>query len=165
MQAQMNEKTKPTILLVDDEEMVLSSIKSFFAIETDYRLLAYTSPEKALEELDVNGNRVDLVISDYLMPEMDGITFLAKVREKLPLVPRILLTGYADKENAIKAINNVGLYQYIEKPWDNEDLKLIIRNGLEKTILLKQLEAKIGEVERAQKELSEVQKDILRVFA
>ena len=149
MQAQMNEKLSPTILLVDDEEMVLSSIKSFFAIETDYRLLTYTSPEKALAELDVDGNRVDLVISDYLMPEMDGITFLAKVREKLPLVPRILLTGYADKENAIKAINNVGLYQYIEKPWDNEDLKLIIRNGLEKTILLKQLETKIREVERA----------------
>jgi response regulator RpfG family c-di-GMP phosphodiesterase len=165
MQAQMNEKVSPTILLVDDEEMVLSSIKSFFAIETDYKLLTYTSPEKALEELGVNGQRVDLVISDYLMPEMDGITFLAKVREKLPMVPRILLTGYADKENAINAINNVGLYQYIEKPWDNADLKLIIRNGLEKTILLKQLEAKIREVERAQKELSEVQKDILRVFA
>ena len=81
------------------------------------------------------------------------------------MVPRILLTGYADKENAIKAINNVGLYQYIEKPWDNEDLKLIIRNGLEKNVLLKQLEAKIREVERAQRELSEVQKDILRVFA
>ena len=77
----------------------------------------------------------------------------------------ILLTGYADKENAIKAINNVGLYQYIEKPWDNEDLRLVIRNGLEKTDLLKQLEEKIREVERAQHDLSEVQKDILRVFA
>src|SRR5262245_14102464 len=122
--------TVPTILLVDDEEMVLSSIKSFFEIESAYELLAYTSPVKALEDLDKHNN-IDLVVSDYLMPEMDGITFLAKVKEKLPLVPRILLTGYADKENAIKAINNVGLYQYIEKPWDNEDLKLIIRNGLE----------------------------------
>src|SRR5262245_15073132 len=165
MQVQMSETVKSTILLVDDEEMVLSSIKSFFAMESDYRLLTYTSPEKALEALDTNAHHVDLVISDYLMPEMDGITFLAKVREKLPVVPRILLTGYADKENAIKAINNVGLYQYIEKPWDNEDLKLIIRNGLEKTILLKQLETKIREFERAQKELSDVQKDILRVFA
>jgi response regulator RpfG family c-di-GMP phosphodiesterase len=44
--------------------------------------------------------------------------FLAEVKKRFPLVPRILLTGYADKENAIKAINNVGLYQYIEKPWD-----------------------------------------------
>ena len=160
----MNKKANSTVLLVDDEQMVLSSIKSFFAIETDYRLLAYTSPEKALEELDVNGNRVDLVISDYLMPEMDGITFLAKVREKLPMVPRILLTGYADKENAIKAINNVGLYQYIEKPWDNDDLRIVIRNGIEKTALLNQLEDKIREVEKVHKELNSVHKEILRVF-
>jgi DNA-binding NtrC family response regulator len=155
----------PTVLLVDDEEMVLSSIKSFFAIETDYTLITFTSPLEALQDLEQNPRSVDLVVSDYLMPEMDGITFLAKVKEKLPLVPRILLTGYADKENAIKAINNVGLYQYIEKPWDNEDLKLIVRNGLEKTTLLHQLEEKIREAERAQRELSQVQKDILRVFA
>ena len=161
----MSENGTATILLIDDEEMVLNSIKSFFAIESHYQLLTYTSPLKALEDLEKNHRRVDLVISDYLMPEMDGITFLAKVKEKLPMVPRILLTGYADKENAIKAINNVGLYQYIEKPWDNEDLKLIIRNGLEKTILLQQLEEKIHDVERAQRDLSEVQKDILRVFA
>ena len=161
----MIENGIPTILLVDDEEMVLSSIKSFFAIESNYTLMTYTSPNKALDDMDKSHQRIDLVISDYLMPEMDGITFLAKVKEKLPMVPRILLTGYADKENAIKAINNVGLYQYIEKPWDNEDLKLVIRNGLEKTTLLHQLEEKIREVERAQKDLSEVQKDILRVFA
>src|SRR5262249_18655141 len=155
----------PTVLLVDDEEMVLNSIKSFFAIDTNYKLIAYTSPVKALEDLERNPRSVDLVVSDYLMPEMDGITFLAKVKEILPMVPRILLTGYADKENAIKAINNVGLYQYIEKPWDNEDLKLIIRNGLEKTTLLHQLEERIRDAERAQRELNEVQKDILRVFA
>ena len=160
-----NNGSTPTILLVDDEEMVLNSIKSFFAIESDYRVEAYTSPVRALEDIEGFGKHFDLVISDYLMPEMDGITFLAKVKEKRPLVPRILLTGYADKENAIKAINDVGLYQYIEKPWDNEDLRLVIRNGLEKTVLLKQLEEKIREVERAQHDLSEVQKDILRVFA
>jgi DNA-binding NtrC family response regulator len=160
----MHKNGMPSILLVDDEEMVLNSIKSFFALESDYHLLTYTSAQKALDDIGRNVHP-DLVISDYLMPEMDGITFLAKVKEKLPMVPRILLTGYADKENAIKAINNVGLYQYIEKPWDNEDLKLIIRNGLEKTTLLQQLQQKIREVERAQNELSEVQKEILRVFA
>jgi response regulator RpfG family c-di-GMP phosphodiesterase len=152
-----------TILLVDDEEMVLTSIRSFLAIETDYKVLTFTSPAKALQELDHQS--IDLVISDYLMPEMDGISFLAKVKQKFPQAPRILLTGYADKENAIKAINDVGLYQYIEKPWNNDDLKLIIRNGLEKTILLKRLEEKIREVERAQNDLTEVQKQILRIFA
>jgi DNA-binding NtrC family response regulator len=161
----MTENGNPTILLVDDEEMVLNSIKTFFAIESDYKLLTYTSPLKALEDIERNHRKIDLVVSDYLMPEMDGITFLAKVKETLPIVPRILLTGYADKENAIKAINNVGLYQYLEKPWNNEDLRLVIRNGLEKTNLLHQLEEKIREADRAQKELREVQKDILRVFA
>jgi response regulator RpfG family c-di-GMP phosphodiesterase len=151
-----------TILLIDDEEMVVTSIKSFLTIETDYEVLAYTSPLKALQELDQHS--IDLVISDYLMPEMDGITFLSKIKAKFPHAPRILLTGYADKENAIKAINDVGLYQYIEKPWDNEDLHLIIRNGLEKTILLRRLEEKIREVEKAQLELSDVQKQILRLF-
>ena len=152
-----------TILLVDDEEMVLTSIRSFLAIETDYQVYTFTSPLLALQQLDRID--IDLVISDYLMPDMDGISFLGKVTEKFPHVPRILLTGYADKENAIKAINDVGLYQYIEKPWNNDDLKLIIRNGLEKTLLLKRLEEKIREVEKAQKELTDVQKQILKIFA
>ena len=160
----MGEKEPPVILLVDDEEMILTSIKSFFAIETDYDVLTYTSPVQALQDLDGKIKSVDLVISDYLMPEMDGISFLAEVKKRFPLVPRILLTGYADKENAIKAINNVGLYQYIEKPWDNDDLKMVIRNGLEKTVLLKQLEEKIREAEKVHQELSNVQKEILRVF-
>jgi DNA-binding NtrC family response regulator len=160
----MGEKEPPVILLVDDEEMILTSIKSFFAIETDYDVLTYTSPVQALQDLDKKIKSVDLVISDYLMPEMDGISFLAEVKKRFPLVPRILLTGYADKENAIKAINNVGLYQYIEKPWDNDDLRMVIRNGLEKTILLKQLEEKIREAEKVHQELSNVQKEILRVF-
>ena len=159
----MAEEDLPVILLVDDEEMILKSIKSFLAVETDYRLLTFTSPIKALEELE-KIKKVDLVISDYLMPEMDGISFLARVKERFPLVPRILLTGYADKENAIKAINNVGLYQYIEKPWNNDDLRLVIRNGIEKTALLNQLEDKIREVEKVHKELNTVHKEILRVF-
>lgn len=159
----MAESDLPVILLVDDEEMILRSIKSFLAVETDYKLLTYTSPLKALEELD-GIKRIDLVISDYLMPEMDGISFLAEVKKRFPLIPRILLTGYADKENAIKAINNVGLYQYIEKPWNNDDLRLVIRNGIEKTALLDQLEEKIREVEKVHKELNNVHKEILRVF-
>jgi DNA-binding NtrC family response regulator len=161
----MTENGNPTILVVDDEEMVLNSMKAFFAIESNYKLLTYTSALKAMEDLERNSLKVDLVISDYQMPGMDGIAFLAKVKEMLPMVPRILLTGYADKENAIEAINNVGLYQYIQKPWDNDDLKLAIRNGLEKTTLLYKLEEKIREVERAQRELKDIQKDILRVFA
>jgi DNA-binding NtrC family response regulator len=98
------------------------------------------------------------------MPEMDGITFLAGVRDIKPEIPRIILTGYADKENAIKAINEVGLYQYIEKPWDNEDLMIIIRNGLEKQKLLKKLQEKIQEINAAYGDLQTMQKEILKTF-
>ena len=160
----MAQAQPPVILLVDDEEMILTAIKSFLAVETDYDVLTYTSPIKALHDLENTIQPLDLVVSDYLMPEMDGISFLAKVKERFPLIPRILLTGYADKENAIRAINDVGLYHYVEKPWNNDDLRLIIRNALEKTALLKQLEEKIREVEKAHGEFTDVQKKILRMF-
>ena len=118
------------IVLVDDEEMVLTSLNSFLMLETEYDVETFIKASDALDF--IKENDINLVVSDYLMPEMDGISFLAQVRDLRPSVPRIILTGYADKENAIKGINEVGLYQYIEKPWDNGDLQLIIRNGVEK---------------------------------
>lgn len=154
--------SRETIVLVDDEEMVLTSLRSILSLETDYEIKTFLSAKQALQHIS-NGD-VDLVISDYLMPEMDGITFLAKVRELKPEIPRIILTGYADKENAIKAINEVGLYQYIEKPWDNEDLMIIIRNGLEKQKLLKKLQEKIQEINAAYGDLQDMQKEILKTF-
>ncbi len=98
------------------------------------------------------------------MPEMDGISFLAKVRDMKPEVTRIILTGYADKENAIKAINDVGLFQYIEKPWDNDDLLIIIRNGIEKQLLMKKLQEKIGEINQAYGELQGLHRELVKTF-
>ncbi len=151
-----------TIVLVDDEEMVLTSLRSFLNLETSLKIETFTSAEAALEF--IKKNDVDIVISDYLMPEMDGISFLAKVREIRPDVPRIILTGYADKENAIKAINEVGLFQYIEKPWDNDDLLIILRNGMERQNLLKKLQQKIDEISEANSELVGLQREILKSF-
>ena len=155
-------KDTQTIIVVDDEEIVLTSIDSFLALETEYNVLTFFSAKEALDY--IKEDEVDLVISDYLMPEMDGITFLAYVREIRPEVPRIILTGYADKENAIKAINEVGLFQYIEKPWDNDDLLIIIRNGLEKQKLLKKLQDKIAEINRAYGDLEKIQREIVKAF-
>lgn len=150
------QSTRERILIVDDEEMVLTSISSFLELDTDYEVVAYTSVNDALEY--VRSNSINLVISDYLMPEMDGITFLAKVKEIDAYATRIILTGYADKENAIKAINEVGLFQYIEKPWDNDNLKLVIRNGIEKQNLMRELDRKVGEIQGMSRE-------ILKAFA
>ena len=153
---------QPVILVVDDEEMVLVSIKSFLMLETDYDVLTCNSPPAAIEVL--KERTVDLVISDYLMPEMDGISLLLQVKGLQPHVIRVLLTGYADKENAIKAINEVGLYQYIEKPWQNADLALVIKNGLEKRFLIEKLQQKIREVQMAEESLREIQDQIVRAF-
>lgn len=153
---------KGTIVIVDDEEMVLTSLKSFLNLESQYDVKTFTSAKDALEF--VKNNDVNLVISDYLMPEMDGISFLAKVREIRPEITRIILTGYADKENAIKAINDVGLFQYIEKPWDNDDLLIIIRNGIEKQLLMRKLQEKIGEINKAYGELQGLHRELVKTF-
>ena len=152
-----------TIMLVDDEQMVLTSLASFLTLETDYEVLTFTSAKEALQHLEANG-RTDLVVSDFLMPEMDGLQFLARVRDMKPEIPRIILTGYADKENAIKAINTIGLYQYIEKPWNNDDLRLVIRNAVEKQQLVKKLSGKIAQINEAYTELADIQQDILKAF-
>jgi DNA-binding NtrC family response regulator len=157
-----NSENKQTIVIVDDEEMVLTSLSSFLALETDYNVKTFTSAKKALEF--IKNSDVGLVVSDYLMPEMDGISFLAKVKDLKPQIPRIILTGYADKENAIKAINDVGLFQYIEKPWSNEDILIILRNGLEKQKLMTKLQEKIDEINKAYTELQSLQHEIVKAF-
>ncbi|MCK5126254.1 MAG: response regulator [candidate division Zixibacteria bacterium] len=153
---------KSTVIIVDDEEMVLTSLNAFLNLETNYDVKIFLSAKEALEF--IRANSVDMVISDYLMPEMDGLSFLAKVRDLQPEVPRVILTGYADKENAIKAINDIGLFQYIEKPWDNDDILIILRNGIEKKQLMEKLQEKIDEINKAYGELQGLHKEIIKTF-
>ncbi len=143
---------KPGVLfVVDDEVMVTTSIQTMLELETSHRVLTFNRPDEALKAL--TKETPDLVISDFLMPKMDGIAFLEKVKRVLPEATLILLTGYADKENAIAAINSVGIYKYIEKPWDNESLKLTIHNGLERSRLLANLRTTITDLSDAQTQL------------
>lgn len=139
------------IVVVDDEKIVTSAFSTLLKVEGFSDAHFFNSPKTALEFL--KDNTPDLVISDFLMPEMNGLEFLSEVNTMYPEVSKILLTGYADKENAIKAINDVGLYRYIEKPWNNDDLIINIKNGIERSYLLSQLRQKILELQDAKKEL------------
>ena len=125
-------------------------------------MLTFSSTAQAIEA--ARERSIDLVVSDYLIPDMTGIDFLLEIKKLHPYATRILLTGYADKENAIKAINEVGLYQYVEKPWDNNELKLIIQNGLERRFLMEKLEQKITEVQQVQQNLQDIQAQIIKAF-
>jgi len=81
-----------------------------------------------------------------------------------PLVTRILLTGYADKENAIRAINEAGLYHYFEKPWSNDQLRIVIRNGVERSTLFQELEARVSELESANQDLNDIRRRLIRAL-
>jgi two-component system NtrC family sensor kinase len=153
---------KPHIVLVDDEDMVITSISAFLMLETDWEIEGFTSPEAAIKHLE--GNAADVVVSDYLMPKVNGIQMLRRAKELHPAAARVLLTGHADKQSAIQAINDVGLYQYLEKPWDNSQLLLVLKSAIERTTLLKTLEIKISELDVAHSSLKDVQSRLLRAF-
>ena len=156
----MSEADRSTILVVDDESLVVESVAALLELETPHKILVETSSQRALETAKVNP--LDMVISDFLMPELDGIRLLLEIRGLYPESALILLTGYADKENAIRAINEVGIFHYMEKPWDNDDLLTIIRTGLDKRLQLhrlhervRELEARIQHLQRVNSELQE----------
>lgn len=116
-----------TLLLVDDEASILSSLRRLFRLAGHHTLIAESGPT-ALELLA--SHPVDLVISDMRMPGMDGATFLAEVRKRAPDTVRILLTGYSDMQSTITAINEGEIYRYVSKPWDDQDLTLLVRDAL-----------------------------------
>jgi DNA-binding NtrC family response regulator len=153
---------QPHVLLVDDEDMVITSIRAFLQLETEYEIHGYTNPQEATRHLETNP--VDVIVSDYLMPKMNGIQLLAKAKEFQPEAARVLLTGHADKQSAIQAINQVGLYQYLEKPWDNSQLLLVINSAIERTQLLRKLKEKVSELDAAHTNLKDVQSRLLRAF-
>jgi DNA-binding NtrC family response regulator len=153
---------QPSIMIVDDEEMVITSIKAFLQLETDFELHGFTDPEQAAEF--AGKNRVDVAVSDYLMPKMNGIQLLGKVKEVQPETSRVLLTGHADKQSAIQAINQVALFQYLEKPWDNSQLLLVVQSGAERARLFRDLREKVEALDSANSSLKDVQTRLIKAF-
>ncbi|MBT8341675.1 MAG: response regulator [Desulfatitalea sp.] len=115
------------VLYVDDEVANLKALKRLFRDEP-FGLVTYDSPIQALK--DIKTLKPKVVISDHCMPEMAGTEFLEKVKQRLPDSTRIILTGQADLEAAVEAINKGSVYRFIQKPWDNDDLKAQIRSAL-----------------------------------
>ena len=155
--------TMSKIVVVDDESLVTSAFKALFKVEGYSDVHLFNNPKEAVEFL--KSETPDLIISDFIMPEMNGLEFLTRAKELHPEVSMILLTGYADKENAIKAINEIGLYKYIEKPWDNDDLMVNIKNGIERSHLLSDLRNKINELEAAKEQLEKYSTDLEKIVA
>ena len=126
-----------TVLCVDDEPNILSALSRLFRSD-GFRVRTAESGQAGLALLEAES--FDLVISDMRMPVMDGATFLAHVRQRWPDTVRLLLTGHADVTSIMHAVNHGEIYRYITKPWDDQNLLMTARQGIEHKLLLHEKE-------------------------
>jgi response regulator RpfG family c-di-GMP phosphodiesterase len=122
------------LLIVDDEQYVLSALKRLFRKDT-HEVIAVEAPSRALEVL--RERQVAVIVSDYRMPEMDGVQFLRQAREVAPEAIRIILSGYAEIHAILSAVNDGGIHKYLTKPWNDEQLRLEVKAGFDQYVLSK----------------------------
>jgi CheY-like chemotaxis protein len=139
-------KNRPRLLIVDDEEAILETMT--FTFEDDYEVFTSTSANEALALLDKHAP-IAVVISDQRMPEMTGVEFLARVFKRAPATQRIILTGFADMNAIIRAINDGHVYAYITKPWEPDHLKQIVRRAADHHALTCENERLLGDLRGA----------------
>ena len=156
------------VIFVDDEVSILNSLRRILKNEP-YTIFYYDNPLKALEKLQKTEAAV--VISDYRMPDMNGVLFFEKVREMYPDTSRIILTGNADMEIVINAINKGNIFRFMQKPINSHELKLSVKNALDRynllienkqllTLIQKQNEELEAKVDERTKQLKKNEKDL-----
>lgn len=141
----------PTVLFVDDESNILQSVRRIMR-KVDVKVETTTSPEEAIDL--VQSRAYAVVVSDQRMPGMGGVELLEHVRTLSPDTVRIILTGYADVQASVDAINKGAVYRYLNKPWEDDDLRNCIKQGVDQYLLIQE--------NRRLQELTERQNDELR---
>nr|WP_294792255.1 response regulator [uncultured Mucilaginibacter sp.] len=118
---------KIAVLYVDDEENNLFSFKAVFRVK--YQVYTAINGDEALKIL--SEKPIEIIITDQRMPNMTGVEFLEKVIEKFPDPMRLLLTGYADMNAVVDAVNKGKIFHYLSKPWNEEELDITINRAYE----------------------------------
>lgn len=174
------EERRHTILLVDDEENILNSIYRLLRREKKYEVLMAKSGAEGLEILknhvSSSGFRVpgfkpetrnpkpetgiSLIVSDQRMPQMEGDEFLAKAKDLSPDTTRIMLTGYADMNAVTSAVNKGEIFRYITKPWEDEALLGVIRQGIEQYELITERKELLELTSRQNEELKDLNRNL-----
>lgn len=121
--------TERACLIVDDEQSILDSVRRLCRKE-DFKVYTAKSPEEALQLMQEHD--IQVVLSDQRMPNASGIEFLAMLRARYPDVVRVLITGYSNVEHVVDAINQGHVYRYVAKPWDPDELRVILRQCFER---------------------------------
>ncbi|MBI3591913.1 MAG: response regulator [Nitrospirae bacterium] len=145
----MNEEIK--ILCVDDEPNVLNALKRLF-LDEPYTILTATSGTEGLKIFE--REYTPIIISDYRMPEMNGVEFLKKIFARHPETVRIVLSGYADTSAIVSAINEGQIYKFVPKPWNDDELKVTVSNAGERYFLYKKNLELTSELQKKNEELT-----------
>jgi len=151
------------ILCVDDERNVLRAIERLF-LDDDYEIITAASGDEGLDILKTV-TPIQIVLSDYRMPGMNGVDFLREVCERWPDTVRIVLSGYADTAAVVSAINEGRIYKFIPKPWNDDELKVTISNAIERYRLHEKNMELAGELKRKNEELQRMNDNLERLVS
>ncbi len=154
----MNYDEPIRILCVDDEKNVLKALERLF-LDDEYEILTASSGNEGLDILQ-KISPIQVVISDYRMPGMNGVEFLKEVCQSWPDTVRIVLSGYADTAAVVGAINEGQIYKFIPKPWNDDELKVTIANALERYFLHKRNKELTYELKKKNEELQEINRNL-----
>src|SRR5438477_12530089 len=130
----MSTNHKCSLLIVDDEPYILATLSAF--LRQDFEVVTADSGEAALQIF--NQRSINLILVDQKMPRMSGVQLLEWVRERSPKTIRLLMTGFADLEDAIEAINRGKVYRYLLKPWRADELLQVLREAARTSSLERQ---------------------------
>ena len=152
------------IVIIDDETNILKSIQRVLRHEP-WEVLTFNDPHQAIR--DLSGRRdIDVIISDYRMPQMNGVELLQSLKEQCPDAIRMILSGQVDMEAVLNAINKAEVYRFIMKPWNDEDLVITLKNAIahnqlikENQVLAETVRAQHKEINRHVSELKRLEKE------
>lgn len=148
------------ILCVDDEKGVLRSIDRVF-LDEEYEILKAASGKEGLKILE-EVSPIQVVLSDYRMPEMNGVDFLHEVCKGWPNTVRIVLSGYADTVAVVEAVNEGQIYKFLAKPWNDDELRFAIANALERYFLYRKNRRLTEELQKRNEELAAMNENLER---
>ncbi|MEO1270748.1 MAG: response regulator, partial [Myxococcota bacterium] len=153
------EYARHLILAVDDDQIAREKLKILMRRHGEFELLTAASGAEGLQQLarcDLEGRRPAVVVADYLMPEMNGVHFLAQVKNRWPGIQRLLLTGAADQFVLEEAINRGGIHHILNKPWHDRDLLSTLRSACEQSALQAENRRLMREMEDKNTELTQL---------
>jgi FixJ family two-component response regulator len=153
-------ENNPVILIVDDEEYVINSLKRLLHRD-GYRILTALNGDDGFKLL--RENDVHLVISDQRMPDISGTEFLAKVKDGFPNVIRTIISGYTDVNSITESINKGHIYKFFYKPWDDNNLRLEIKQCLDQYELIRKNRELNDIIVEKNKELEHINDQLIRI--